>query len=202
MTTLTAAQNPVGSHAARVRAFLKRFDPITANFAGVEVGVFRGDGTVSLLNAFPHLILFGVDQWAATPEYVATGDPTAAYVDDGCYLGVLDRLRLLGLRDRGRIVRAASLSVAEWLPDASLDFVFLDGDHSFAGVAADLTAWWPKVRPGGWLCGHDYGNSSGRDHIAGVVPAVDGWARELGLAVEAEGEAGDWTWWVRKPGAI
>ena len=36
-----------------------------------------------------------------------------------------------------------------------VDFVFVDADHSTEGVLRDLTAWAPKVRPGGLIVGHD-----------------------------------------------
>ena len=40
--------------------------------------------------------------------------------------------------------------------NASLDFVFIDADHSQASVQADIHAWRPKLRPGGILAGHDW----------------------------------------------
>jgi cephalosporin hydroxylase len=39
--------------------------------------------------------------------------------------------------------------------DASLDFVYLDGDHQTDAVVADIDAWKPKIRKGGILAGHD-----------------------------------------------
>lgn len=38
----------------------------------------------------------------------------------------------------------------------SLDFVWIDGDHSYEAVINDINAWLPKVKPGGWIGGHDY----------------------------------------------
>lgn len=40
--------------------------------------------------------------------------------------------------------------------DNSLDFVFIDGDHSSEAIARDINMWWPKVKEGGVLAGHDY----------------------------------------------
>lgn len=40
--------------------------------------------------------------------------------------------------------------------DASLDFVWIDGDHSEGAFYADVVNWLPKIKPGGWLGGHDY----------------------------------------------
>jgi len=44
---------------------------------------------------------------------------------------------------------------AELVGDASLDLVFIDGDHSYEQTLRDIRNWLPKVRPGGILCGHD-----------------------------------------------
>ena len=37
----------------------------------------------------------------------------------------------------------------------TLDFVYIDGDHSYEAVKRDLEMWYPKIRKGGVLCGHD-----------------------------------------------
>lgn len=54
-----------------------------------------------------------------------------------------------------------SPEAAEEHADGSVDFVFVDGSHDFEGAFADVAAWWPKVRPGGVLAGHDYVHWSG-----------------------------------------
>jgi hypothetical protein len=40
--------------------------------------------------------------------------------------------------------------------DGSLDFVFVDASHKYGCVRSDIRLWWPKIRVGGWLGGHDY----------------------------------------------
>jgi hypothetical protein len=49
-----------------------------------------------------------------------------------------------------------SVAAANTFPDRSLDFVYLDGDHSLKGCTRDIVAWAPKVKAGGILAGHDY----------------------------------------------
>jgi predicted O-methyltransferase YrrM len=39
--------------------------------------------------------------------------------------------------------------------DDSLDLIFIDGDHTYEGALADITIAWRKLRPGGWMLGHD-----------------------------------------------
>ena len=46
--------------------------------------------------------------------------------------------------------------MAHLIPDDSCDFIYVDGDHSYAGCLADIKAYWPKVKVGGIMAGHDY----------------------------------------------
>jgi len=66
--------------------------------------------------------------------------------------------------------------------DESLSFVYIDGDHSYASVAADLAAFWPKVAPGGMVGGHDFT----RAH-SGVARAALEWAAAHGLVLFVTG---------------
>ena len=51
--------------------------------------------------------------------------------------------------------------------DSSLDFVFLDASHTYEDVKADIQAWKPKIKKGGYLGGHDF-----QIDFPGVVQAV------------------------------
>jgi len=88
-------------------------------------------------------------------------------------------------RCAARIVRAAHLfcpprrtacrAVRRLLfNDQSVDFCFLDGDHTYEAVSEDVRNWFPKIRPGGILAGHDYVS----DEHAGVKRAVDEFFRD------------------------
>ncbi len=52
-------------------------------------------------------------------------------------------------------VRAFSLDAVTVFPDNTLDMGYIDGSHNPVDVEADLRAWMPKIKKGGWLCGHD-----------------------------------------------
>jgi hypothetical protein len=60
----------------------------------------------------------------------------------------------------------SSMEASACYENESLDFVFIDASHDFASVLADLRAWWPKVKPGGTLAGHDHTH-----HFPGVEQA-------------------------------
>jgi hypothetical protein len=53
-------------------------------------------------------------------------------------------------------IRKPSVEAAKEIEDNSLDAIFVDGDHSYTAVKEDLTAWWPKIRTEGTICGDDY----------------------------------------------
>jgi predicted O-methyltransferase YrrM len=73
---------------------------------------------------------------------------------------------------RVRLLKSTSADAVSSFSDSSLDFVFIDGEHSYPNVFADIINWSPKVRPGGILAGHDYGVHPG------VAKAVeDGFGR-------------------------
>lgn len=53
-------------------------------------------------------------------------------------------------------IRLTSTQASHLYEDKSLDFVFIDADHTKEGIEADLKCWYPKVKDGGVLAGHDY----------------------------------------------
>jgi predicted O-methyltransferase YrrM len=70
--------------------------------------------------------------------------------------------------------------------DESIDFLFIDADHSFEAVKKDLKLWYPKVKTGGIIAGHDYMWVDGRVAMAvnqfflftGILPeAGDSWMK-------------------------
>lgn len=163
-----------------------------------EVGVWRGRMSEYLLAQSPDLRLVMVDTWAEpTAEYAASGDALAARLAAG--EGEVS-LRAAEERTafawwRRRIVRADSVAGADQVEDGSLDAAFIDACHAESAVARDCRAWWPKVRAGGWLCGHDW--RAPREPRWGVAPAVLTFCAERGLP-DPEVDR-DLTWFVRRP---
>jgi predicted O-methyltransferase YrrM len=67
------------------------------------------------------------------------------------------------------IVQADSAGAANQYSDNSIDFVFIDADHSGKAVVRDTLAWLPKIKKGGIIAGHDYGN----DQYPDLKTAID-----------------------------
>ena len=82
--------------------------------------------------------------------------------------------------------RKVSPAVTAYLRHERFDLVFLDGDHSYSGLKADIEAWLPLVRPGGILCGHDFG---------GQFPGVERAVVEAFPDHQGKAHVGQtWTW--------
>jgi len=133
----------------------------------VEVGSWLGKSTaflgVEVVNSGKAIYIECVDMWEGTPgnvehERVKTevGNLYAAFLRN-----------IEPIPGRPRIMRMTSLEAAALHPNELLNFVFIDAAHDEADVAADIAAWLPKVRLGGYIGGHDFSR-----HWPGVVKAV------------------------------
>jgi len=78
----------------------------------------------------------------------------------------MDNFKKCGVRDKIRVLSCRSWEAASFFDDKELDMVWVDASHEFVGAKADLDAWSAKVKPGGYLAGHDYSEP-------GVQLAVD-----------------------------
>lgn len=138
---------------------------------GAEVGVEQGRYSKQLCECIPGLHLLAVDAWQAYRGY---REHVSQEKLDGFYEDTLLRLAPYDVTVR----RGLSVDVAATVPNGSLDFVYLDGNHTLPFVIADLAAWAPKVRPGGIVAGHDFGRRS----VGHVQEAVEAWTRAYQIA--------------------
>jgi len=144
---------------------------------GVEIGVWAGDLSASILRAVRPTRLHLVDPWAFAPDegyqqawYGGARAGGQAEMDE-VYERVLQRFETEIADGVVVIHRSPSAEAAARFEDASLDWVYVDGNHLYEYVWADLELFAPKVRPGGLLAGDDYG-AAGWWHD-GVRRAVD-----------------------------
>jgi hypothetical protein len=160
---------------------------------GVEVGVYRGGLSARLLSADPALHLFMVDPWGEVDESYATTDDHIARFYQADHDAAMEKALQAVAPYEGRysVMRKKSVDAAREFKDASIDWVFIDGDHSYEGVKADLWAWWPKVRPRGLFSGHDWRD----ERNYGVIKAVSEFAEEKGLQVRL---GPNYTWFITR----
>lgn len=123
---------------------------------GVEVGVKAGAFSERLLDHWGGRHLVSVDPWASADpdERYVNLDNVAQDVHDGFHAEAIGRLRRFG--GRSSVWRMAGRQAASQIPHHTLDFVYLDARHDYESVRDDLEDWYPKLRPGGILAGHDY----------------------------------------------
>ena len=163
---------------------------------GAEVGVYRGMLSRWLLWYRPQLTLLMVDLWAPlfNEDYLNTGDGFA-YLSDKEWEATRKQAAHATefSKGRGRMIVAESAVAASQVADGILDFAFIDDDHSTAGCLRSIKAWLPKVKSGGWIGGHDYGDWEELPHFhSGVKAAVD----EFFAGRKIELDIGH-TWFVR-----
>lgn len=124
----------------------------------VEVGVWTGDFSERILRSTTPRELNLVDPWRFAPEFPKRyygGLLAENQADmDAIHAGVVKRF---GQYLSVNVHRKTSLEAAASFDDRSLDWVYIDGDHSYDAVRADLQAWWPKIVAGGLLTGDDVG---------------------------------------------
>ncbi|HEX4489339.1 MAG TPA: class I SAM-dependent methyltransferase, partial [Terriglobales bacterium] len=151
---------------------------------GAEIGVRRGDTSAALLRGHDNLTLLMVDPWvrqesgytlATDPRFY--GRPQANF--DREYEQALENTAFAS--DRRIVLRDYSTTAASTVPNRSLDFVFIDACHSYEGCKGDLEAWYPKLKPPGFMCGHDYLRPNYPRE--GVKRAVDEFATRLGCPI-------------------
>ncbi len=149
---------------------------------GVEVGTANGWYAADLLHQWRGEKLYMVDAWRYLEFW---DDPMNAEKEEQArrLLGTFEKVYSFGRH--AVMIREMSQDAIALFPDGSLDFVYIDADHSYANVVADIASWAPKVKKGGVLAGHDYLDGLARNGaIYGVKSAVDEWAGARGLTVE------------------
>lgn len=133
---------------------------------GVEVGVFRGAFTEFFAKAGFERI-YGVDPWKIYPGFHVSNTEVQDKLD---HYYEISKRRLASYRNV-TLIKKTSTDAAEGFTDRSLDFVYIDGNHSFKHVITDLCNWYGKVKVGGIICGDDYISSQTSLNYV-VVPQV------------------------------
>jgi Methyltransferase domain len=171
---LTVAARAASLRAAR-RAALRKLprDAVCA-----EVGVWKGDGAAAILRHARPQKLYLLDPWEHQPQYdraLFGGRAGTQAAMDAVHARVLDRFRREIDAGAVEVLRARSQDAESALAGARLDWAWIDGDHTYEAVKADLERFSRIVKPGGCLAGDDYvlgwwGN--------GVIRAVDEFVAE------------------------
>lgn len=97
--------------------------------------------------------------------------------------------RLSAHADKIEFIEEYTDKAAQYVPDDSLDYIFIDGDHSYDAVSRDLRSYWPKVKNGGIFAGHDW-------NLPDVNRAVKDFRKEYGIYTDMKFcEKNVWLWY-------
>ena len=126
--------------------------PSPAHF--VEVGSWKGRSSaymvVESINSGKQIQIDCVDTWLGSDGLFEDED----VINNRLFEVFTENMKPVeGLY---KAVRLSSLEAAKLYEDNSLDLVFIDASHDYDSVKADITAWYPKVKNGGIISGHDY----------------------------------------------
>ena len=181
---------------------------------GAEIGSFKGEFAKEIVENWGGN-LFMVDVWRGLGDEYK--DASNHNIHTNAYAEAMKSIE--GHEDRAVMVRGSSQVVSEMFEDDCFDFVYIDANHAYDFVIQDIELWYPKVKKGGYLLGHDYidmdwendphfADCYGKDKhiysstgfyfgVFGVNPAVDEFCKtnnyELTLTNEWFG-----TWMIKK----
>ena len=155
---------------------------------GAEIGVHEGVTYFHLIDTFPHLKMYGVDPYK--------------YQMEKQWPGMRKQLTLRGWPNNPKttFLKMTSDNACREVRPFTLDFVFIDALHSKWAVYNDIRLWYNKVRPGGYIIGHDYSKR-------GVYKAVKLYFEENWFELNPNGPKApkvkvpkwDDLWYVQKP---
>jgi len=127
----------------------------------VEIGSYVGDSTEIFARHFKQVI--AIDPWVNGYD----DEDAASYQHD---MSIIEAQFDEMAKNYENIVKikAKSIDAVTQIADGSIDVVYIDGLHTRDGVTQDREAWLSKIKPGGYLCGHDY-----QSKFQGVIDAVN-----------------------------
>lgn len=142
-----------------------------------ELGIYKGDNFMGMTAHKPKLAV-AVDSWKDNGIHPRKTDDYTQTEFDEQYNYFCKRVAKYPYV---KIIRDSTLNAAKQFPDNFFDLVYIDADHSFEGCYADLLAWYPKIKPGKFLTGHDFAHRLRKTF--GVFDAVNKFAIESKLEI-------------------
>lgn len=163
---------------------------IDLNYPVAEIGCAEGLFSLDILKWGVNLYM--VDNWRTIPGQKGDGGYTQEWHDKN-YMEAMERIKPYS--SKVVVLRGLSVEMSKLVADNSLGLVYVDCDHSYKGVKADIEAWYPKLIKGGVMAFHDYENQN-----YGVKPAVKEFCKKHNLRINLlpENKISDAGAWFRK----
>jgi len=159
---------------------------------GAEIGSAQGIFARNILSQWRGKRLFMVDPWEKQniETYREETNLRANFHDwhQQC-------LELEQSDHRALCMKMLSIAASRTISDNTLDFAYIDGNHAYGHVLEDMDLWWPKVKIGGIMGGHDFYNNTENGAWVEVEKAVLRWTKEHELAFTVTPCT---SWWIEK----
>jgi hypothetical protein len=139
----------------------------------IEVGSWKGKSAaylaVEIINSKKDIKIACIDLWAdCIDSWKGISEDQRNEHLKSNYLYELFIKNTLSLSSVINPIRMDSISASKIYNDNTIDFIFIDANHDYDNVKKDIDAWYPKVKIGGIIAGHDYDK-----YWFGVVEAVN-----------------------------
>lgn len=163
---------------------------LTGEFA--EIGVLAGTFSRTVLSQWKGRKYHLIDPWEnqSTDVYLERQDTPERYSEM-----YEDALALAKEDDRVVVHKALSADAVKEFRKGQLDCVYIDGNHAYKNVMEDMDLYWPKVKIGGIMGGHDYKTKTDEGWFCEVEAAVKRWAEEHGKTFYVTPCT---SWWIYK----
>ena len=152
-----------------------------------EIGVYEGEFSRQILEVAEPELLHLIDPWEHSDEHPESlfgglGPKGQTSMDDR-YEQVRAEFAEEIKAGRVKMHRDLSAPASEKFEDSYFDWIYIDGNHLYEFVEQDLELYYPKIKPGGYIAGDDYGAEGWWGN--GVQKAVDDFvSRRPGLTLE------------------
>ena len=120
----------------------------------VEVGVWKGDFAKEVLEQCEFIErYYMIDPWATLPDWNKPFNVDTQVFDD-IYVEAMNKTAFAS--EKVIVLRGRTKEVIDDIPDESLDFAYIDGDHTLRGITIDLIKLFPKMKKNGLIAGDDF----------------------------------------------
>lgn len=154
----------------------------------IEVGTFKGENAISIINCLKINKGYLIDLWGEYPEYIGMFGEEKNF--NRIYYKVIN---LFKPYKNISIIKNKSEEALKNFKNNTIDLIYIDANHEYSYVKQDIELSWPLLNNGGILAGHDINNAS-HESIEGVLKAVLEFVNKHNLKLYIDKE----DWWVVK----
>jgi len=134
-----------------------------------EIGVYGGNLTKKVMKDYKLDTYYCIDPWMPYSQFFGKENSSLKERTQKFWDGLYNRIiNLQKIYPSIKILQMTSVEGADQIKDGSLDAAYIDAMHNYPNGKEDIQAFIPKIKSGGFICGHDYAST-----FRGLIKAVD-----------------------------